>query len=110
MIQNDRAHVYVCGDACMADGVRKSMVKIFQEEAQIDQDKANEVIQDLLVSMKFTIILYLFIHSFLTFLNLNFLPLFSPFCRIMDDIMKMSTRSLPNTRIRDRLVFEDSCD
>lgn len=48
LLAKEGAHVYVCGDAAMADGVRKSLIRMFQDEGKdIDDIKAQDAFDDL---------------------------------------------------------------
>lgn len=41
------AHVYVCGDAIMAQGVRSSFMRVFESEGRMDKTSAQDAIDDL---------------------------------------------------------------
>jgi sulfite reductase alpha subunit-like flavoprotein len=47
LLEKEGAHVYVCGDALMADGVRKSLIKMYESEANMDELKAQDAFDDL---------------------------------------------------------------
>jgi sulfite reductase alpha subunit-like flavoprotein len=40
LITNEKAHIYVCGHSLMADGVKKSFLKIFESESHMSEDDA----------------------------------------------------------------------
>lgn len=47
LLDKEGAHVYVCGDAGMADGVRKSLQNVYVSEATIDESEAQNAIDNL---------------------------------------------------------------
>ena len=47
MVTKEAAHIYVCGDALMADGVRKALVKMFELEGQNKSIKGEDALEDL---------------------------------------------------------------
>lgn len=47
LLTNENAHIYVCGDALMADGVRKTFIKVMESEAKMKENDAQYVVEDL---------------------------------------------------------------
>lgn len=47
MLEFEGAHLYVCGDAEMADGIRESLIKVYLSEASYDESEAQNAIDDL---------------------------------------------------------------
>lgn len=47
LLEREGAHVYVCGDANMADEVRKSLFKMYISEACYDETEAQNAVDDL---------------------------------------------------------------
>lgn len=64
LLENEGAHVYVCGDAQMADGVRKSLLKVYANEANCDETEAQNAVDDLLNQSRYHEDVFGAIHSF----------------------------------------------
>lgn len=58
------AHVYVCGDAEMADGVRDSLLKVYTSEASYDESEARNAIDDLFDQSRYHEDVFGAVHSF----------------------------------------------
>jgi len=50
LLYSHSGHIYVCGDANLANEVKSAVVSIFQEQENIDLDEAASVVDNLFVS------------------------------------------------------------
>lgn len=64
LLEREGAHVYVCGDAEMADGVRKSLLKVYTSEASYDESDAQNAIDDLFNESRYHEDVFGAVHSF----------------------------------------------
>jgi sulfite reductase alpha subunit-like flavoprotein len=64
LLERESGHIFVCGDAQMADGVRKSLVKVFASEGQLDDIEAQNSVDDLLNQNRYHEDVFGDIHSF----------------------------------------------
>ncbi|KAJ6641917.1 Nitric oxide synthase, brain [Pseudolycoriella hygida] len=64
LLEEDGAHVYVCGDAEMAEGVRKSLLQVYTSEGSLDDMDAQNAIDDLLNQSRYHEDVFGAIHSF----------------------------------------------
>ncbi len=64
LLEKQNAHVYVCGDAAMADGVRKSLQKMYTSEASYDESQAQNAIDELFNQNRYHEDVFGALHSF----------------------------------------------
>lgn len=64
LLEREGAHIYVCGDAQMADGVRKSLLNVYTSETSCDQTEAQNAIDDLLNESRYHEDVFGAIHTF----------------------------------------------
>ncbi|KAI1285722.1 Nitric oxide synthase, inducible [Halotydeus destructor] len=64
ILEREGGHIYVCGDAQMADGVRKSLLKVFTTEGGSDEAEAQNAVDDLLNQNRYHEDVFGAIHSF----------------------------------------------
>lgn len=64
LLENDGAHVYVCGDAEMADEVRKSLVNVYINGRGCEESEAKNAIHDLMNQCRYHEDVFGAIHSF----------------------------------------------
>lgn len=62
-LMKENAHVYVCGDARMADGVRRSLIKMFEFEGQLNELDAQDAFDDLRDQARYHEDIYGILHS-----------------------------------------------
>ncbi|RWS11815.1 nitric oxide synthase: inducible-like protein [Dinothrombium tinctorium] len=48
LLVNENAHIYVCGDVSMADGVKKSIVRVIETEGKMSETNAQEELEKLI--------------------------------------------------------------
>ncbi|KAG4079831.1 hypothetical protein HA402_014962 [Bradysia odoriphaga] len=64
LLERQGAHVYVCGDAAMADGVRKSLQKVYTSAASYNESEAENVVDDLFNENRYHEDVFGALHSF----------------------------------------------
>lgn len=64
LMVNEGAHVYVCGDAQMADGVRKSFLQVYASEGSSNETEAQTAIDNLFNQNRYHEDVFGAIHSF----------------------------------------------
>lgn len=64
LLESDGAHVYVCGDAGMADGVRKSFLQVYISGLSCDESDAQNAIDDLFNQNRYHEDVFGALHSF----------------------------------------------
>ncbi len=64
LLEREGAHLYVCGDADMADGVQKSLIQVYISEASYDDSKAQNAVDDLFNQNRYHEDVFGAMHSF----------------------------------------------
>lgn len=62
-LSKESAHIYVCGDARMADGVRRSLIKMYEFEGQLNELGAQDAFDDLRDQGRYHEDIYGILHS-----------------------------------------------
>ena len=63
LLMKENAHIYVCGDALMADGVRRSLLKMYESEGRLTELEAQDAFDDLRDEARYHEDIYGILHS-----------------------------------------------